>query len=72
MATAGTAMSLWSELQSGQPDAPATGMTEVDDLSTFDLGPGLQLVRLAEEIGSVHRLDLVDPIRGRIVVVGDS
>src|SRR5436190_7753483 len=37
---------LGSELQPGQPDAAATRMTVVADLSTFDLDPCPQLVRL--------------------------
>jgi hypothetical protein len=46
-------------------------MTVIDDLAAFDLEPRFQLVRFTEEVGSVHRLDLVDPIRRRIVVMGD-
>jgi hypothetical protein len=47
-------------------------MTVIDDLAAFDLEPRFQLVRFTEEVGSVHRLDLVDPIRRRVVVVSDA
>ena len=47
-------------------------MTVVDDLVVLDLDPRFQLVRLTEEVGAVHRLEVVDPVRGRIVVVGDA
>src|SRR6478672_4471269 len=63
---------LRSELEPGQPDAATSRMTVIDDLGAFDLDPRSQLVRLTEEIASVHRLDLVDPIRRRVVVVSDA
>src|SRR5439155_17287428 len=63
---------LRSELEPGQSDAPATRVPVVDDLAVLDLDPALQLVRLAEEIGPVHRVDVVDAVWRRSVVVGDA
>mgnify|MGYP003693558207 CR=1 FL=1 len=42
-------------------------MTVIGDLAAFDLDPRLQLVRLPEEVGSVHRLECgrPDPEAGR-------
>jgi hypothetical protein len=63
---------LRAEIQPGQADPSAARVSEVDDLAVFDLEPGLQLVRFSEEIGAVHRLDVVDAIGRRRVVVGDA
>ena len=47
-------------------------MPEVKDLAVLDFDPRLQLVRLAEEISPVHRVDVVDAIGRRGVVMGNA
>jgi hypothetical protein len=61
-----------AELDAGDADAALAGVALVDDLAVIDLDPGLELVRLAEEIVLVQRLEVVDPVGRRFVVVGDA
>ena len=42
----------------------------VDDLVVLDLDPGLQLVRLAEKVVLVQRVEVVDAVGRRLVVMG--
>jgi hypothetical protein len=47
-------------------------MAGAHDPAVVDLDEGAQLVRLAEAVARPELLEIVDPVRRRLVVVGDA
>ncbi len=54
------------------PMLAAAGVAVVDDAAVLDLDPGPQLVGEPEAVGGLERLQVLQHLRGRRVVVGDA
>jgi hypothetical protein len=61
-----------AQLQPCDADAAAARVAVAGDLVAVDLDPGLQLVRLAEEVVLVQHVEVDEPVVRRLVVVGDA
>ncbi len=61
-----------AEPQGRAADLAAAGMAVADDAAVLDLDPGAQLVGEPEAVGGLERLQVLEHLGGRGVVVGDA
>ena len=61
-----------AELDLRDAEVATSEVAVVHDLAVLHLDERVQLVRLAERVGLGHRLEVVDDLRRRLVVVGDA
>jgi hypothetical protein len=61
-----------AEPQGGAADQAAAGVAMADDAAVLDLDPGAQLVGEPEAVGRLERLQVLQHLGGRRVVVGDA